>query len=234
MPYRNMTLEELGRHIGMDVREIKRLAEKGRLPGQMIGGVWRFNRDALLDWLQRELHSLDWEQIRNLERAMSDVQDQSVVGALLPTEAIDMNLPARSKASVLRELVALGERTGMVYDAAGLGEALAQREDLGSTALAGGLAFPHPRRPMPYATGEPLLCLARVPGGIPFGAPDGELTHVFVLLCSHDERQHLQALARLAQIFSAGLADQLRQIDDATEALELVLRTEQEVLARRR
>jgi len=188
----------------------------------------------MLDWLQRELHALDPRHILNLERAMSQTQDEAIISSLLATEAVDMNLPARSRPSLLRELVSLAERTGMVYGRAEIVEALEQREALASTALPGGLAFPHPRRPLPYATAEPMLCLARVPAGLPFGAPDGRLTDLFVLVCCHEERQHLRALARLALLFSGDLADELREAGNAEEALEIVLDTERQMLRKRR
>ncbi len=233
MPYRNMTLAELAKHIGMDPREVKRLADRGVLPGQLVGSEWRFNRAQMLDWLQREMHSLDSRHLLNLERAMSETHDEAIIGSLLATEAVDMNLRARSRPSVLRELVGLAERTGMVYDRAELVAALEQREALASTALPGGLAFPHPRRPLPFATAEPLMCLARVPAGIPFGAPDGRLTDLFVLVCCHEERQHLLALARLALVFSSDLPAELREVGDVKQALELILDTERQMLRKR-
>ncbi len=232
MPYRNMTLGELARHIGMDARTLRRWAEKGKLPGQMVGGEWRFNRAHMLDWLQRELHSLDDEHIRNLERAMREEGDHRLIEAYLPTEAVEMNLPAKSRASVLRELVRVAERTGLVYDPAEIVSALEEREDLGSTALPRGIAFPHPRRPLAYATSEPLICLARVPAGVPFAAPDGRLTDLFVLVCANSERLHLGLLARLAMMFNGDLPDALRQVDDAGEAMKLMLMTEATILAR--
>ncbi len=232
MPYRNLTLEELARHIGMDARTVRRWADKGRLPGQMVGGEWRFNRAQLLDWLQREMHTLDEVHLRNLERAMRDPDSDRLIGAYLALEGIAMELPAKSRASVLRELVRLGERTGTVYDPAALIESLEEREALAPTALPRGIAFPHPRRPLPYATAEPLICLARIPGGIPFGAPDGGLTDLFVLICSTDERQHLGLLARLAMMFSTDLPERLREVDDAGGALRLMLDTEAAFVAR--
>lgn len=231
MPYGHMTIEQLAKHIGMDAREVKRMADKGMMPGQLVGGQWRFNRAAMLDWLQRELPYLDEKHIRNLNEATSDDDQEGVLGTLLANEAVDMQLHAKSRASVLRELVGLAERTGLVYDRAELVEALEQREELCSTALPGGFAFPHPRRPLPYATAEPLLCLARTTSGIPYGAPDGKLTDIFVLILSHDERQHLSILARLALMFSTALPDTLREIQDAAEALALVLTTERDVIA---
>lgn len=234
MPYRNMTLAELARHIGMDAREVKRMADRGVLPGRLIGGEWRFNRIQLLEWLQSELHTLDHRHIQNLDRAMSENQDEAVISALLATEAVEMNLRAKSRASVIRELVSLAERTHMVYDRDELIAALEERESLVSTALPGGLALPHPRQPLPYATAEPMICLARVPAGIPFGGPDGRLTDIFVLVCCHDERQHLLTLARLALIFNGSLAEDLRDADSAEETLEIVLHTERQILSRRK
>ena len=139
MPYRNLSLEELARHIGMDARILRKWAEKGRLPGQMIGGEWRFNRAQLLDWLQRDLHTLDETHIRNLERAMRSEGDDRIIAAHLAPEAVELNLPARSRPSLLLELVRLAERTGLVYDARALHDALEEREELGPTALPGGL-----------------------------------------------------------------------------------------------
>ena len=143
-----------------------------------------------------------------------------------------MNLPAKSRASVLRELVRLGQRTGTVYDPAAIIDSLEEREELAPTALPRGIAFPHPRRPLPYATAEPLICLARIPGGIPFGAPDGRLTDLFVLVCSTDERQHLGLLARLAMMFSTELPERLREVDESAAALRLMLDTEAAFVAR--
>lgn len=234
MPYRNMTLTELAKHIGMDAREVKRMADRGVLPGRLIGGEWRFNRIQMLEWLQSEMHTLDQRHVQNLDRAMSDYRDDAIIETMLATEAVEMNLAARSRASVIREMVGLCERTGMVYDRDELISALEERESLAPTALPGGLAFPHPRNPLPFATAEPLICLARVPAGVPFGGPDGRLTDIFVLVCCHDERQHLRTLARLALIFNSGLADELRDAESPDEALEIILRTERQVLSRRK
>jgi PTS system nitrogen regulatory IIA component len=117
-----------------------------------------------------------------------------------------------------------------VYDRAEIVDALEERESLASTALPRGLAFPHPRRPLPYATAEPMICLARVAAPIPFGAPDGGLTDLFVLVCCHDERQHLLALARLALLFSSDLPSALRETDGSEEAIAAVIDTERRLL----
>lgn len=230
MPFQNLTLQELAKRLGIDARELQRLADRGSLPGHRVGGAWRFNQAQLLDWLQREMHGLHPAHQRNIERAMSEGDSSAVFNTRLALEAVDMRLRARTKPSVLRELVRLAANTGLVQDAGHIVQALEDREALCSTGLPGGIAFPHPRRPLPYATAEPLLALARVQGGMPFGAPDGKLTDIFVLVCCHDERQHLQSLARLSLMFAGDLADRLREIDDNEAALGLVLEVERQTV----
>ncbi|MBL8880056.1 MAG: PTS sugar transporter subunit IIA [Phycisphaerales bacterium] len=233
MPYRNMTIEELAKHLALDVREARRMAQAGRIPGQFVAGQWRFNRAQLHEWLQREMHGLPPEQIDRIERAMTDRHGEPVIGEYLTPQGIDMNLPARSKSSVLRELVRLAERTDLIYDPAALLAAVLEREELCSTGLAGGVAWPHARRPLPTASEEPLICLARVPAGIPFGAPDGKLTDLFFLIISHDERWHLHILARLALMQTTDLPAKLRAAETSEEALAGVLETELELLRSR-
>ncbi len=235
MSFSNMTLEELARHIGMDARDVKKLADRGKLPGRNIGGEWRFNRAELLEWLQHEMHFLDVRDLLNLERAMTETPDEVAISRFVFPEAIEPHLPARSKPSVPRELARVAERTGLVYDAAGLCDALEQREALHSTALPGGFAFPHPRRPDPYFSAQPLVVIARVPQGIPFGAMDGRLTDVFVMVCCHDERQHLHALARLSMLFASQLADEIRDAgDDVDQIVKALVECERGLLGRRR
>jgi len=226
MPFRNMSLDELARHIGMDAREVRRLADKGTLPGQRVAGEWRFNRAALVEWLQRELPSFAERDLWNLEKAMGEGEVDPGFTAMLPPEGVEINLPARSRSSVLRELVVVAQRTGLVYDADGIIEALREREELCSTGLPGGIALPHPRRPLPYATAEPIVCVGRVPAGIPFGAPDGRMTDVFILICCHDEKLHLRTLARIALMCREGLAEIIRDADDNAAALEGALELE--------
>lgn len=233
MPYRNLTIDELASQIGMDAREVRRLAEKGELPGQLVGGEWRFNRAQMQDWLQQQMHSLDQPDIRRLEQATSVEPDQPFLAALLRPEAVEVELRAKSKASVLRELVTLAERTGLVYDRAALIEALEERESVGSTGLSEGVAMPHPRRPLPWATAEPLLCVARVPAGVHFAAPDHRLTDLFFLVCSHDERHHLHVLARLSQLLKTDLPGAIREAEDGRQARRVLLEAERALLSTR-
>ena len=240
MPYRSMSLEEFAKHVGMDVREVRRLADRGKLPAQKMAGQWRFNRARVTEWLQQEMHTLDEKRLIALERAMSgasvdDVDDASmVVTDLIGLEGIDVAFPARTKASVLRELVKLADRTGLLYDGPGLLEAVEQRESLCSTALPNGVAIPPPRQPMRYGSAEPRICGARGSGGIGVGAPSRQLTRLFFLICCHTDRYHLHVLARLMRILDDDTADLLLEVETREEFLETLISKERKVVAQKK
>jgi PTS system nitrogen regulatory IIA component len=240
MPYQNMTLEEFARHVGLDAREVRRLAERGKLPAQKVAGVWRFNRARVTEWLQQEMltSEIDEPRLRAIEKAMADAdpaeQSANLVTELMRTEGIDLQLPARTKSSVLLELVQLADRTGLLWDQPGLLRALQERESLCSTGLPNGTAIPHPRQPMPYVSSEPFICLARLGRGIGFGSPYGGLTDVFFLICCHDDRSHLHVLARLMRMLDEPTMGQVRTLDSAEAVLAALVAREKVVAAQQK
>jgi PTS system nitrogen regulatory IIA component len=225
MPYQSMSLEEFARFVGMDPRKVEREADKGLLPGRKVGGNWRFNRRQVHDWLENRMMEMDESSLSALDRgtALSRDSETLAVTSLIGVESIDLQLRASTKTSVLRELVELANGTGLVYDQAELFQALREREALGSTALPNGLAIPHPHQPMPYATAEPLICLARSINPVAFSAPDGRMTQLFFLICSHDSTGHLHVLARLMRMLDGPITESLLAVETPTDALELLI-----------
>ena len=225
MPYRNMSLEDFARYVGMDAREVQKLADRGKLPGQKIGGEWRFNRARVTEWLQQEMHTLDEARLATLDRAMGGgLDDKSMVLTdLIGLDGIDVDLRANTKASVLRELVKLAERTGLLYDSEGLLAALEAREEMCSTGLQRGVAIPHPRQPLPYVSAEPFVCVARTARPIGFGSPYGGLSQLFFLICCHEDRHHLRVLARLMRVLSEDTIDVLMEAETREDLLQVLI-----------
>jgi len=231
MPYRNLSLEDFAKYVGMDAREVRRLADRGELPTHKVGGQWRFNRARVTEWLQQEMHTFDEKRLVSLERAMGASSSDALVTDIIGLDGIELAMAASTKASVLRELVNLADRTGLLYDAEGLLEAVLEREEMCSTALNHGIAIPHPRQPMPYVSAEPLICVARVQGGIWFGSPYREKTRLFFLICSHKDRHHLRVLARLMRLLDGDMVERIMETDDREELLQMLIAKENEVIA---
>ena len=101
--------------------------------------------------------------------------------------------------------------------------------------MPGGIAIPHPQRPLPYAVAEPILVVARTCQGIVFGAPDGRLSQLFFLTVSQDDRHHVHVLARLCRILHhEPLIEQLRYAETAEEMIELIRERELQIISQSR
>lgn len=108
------------------------------------------------------------------------------------------DLKATSKDDVLDEIVTRiappGSRTHQVVL-----DMLHNREQLGSTGVVKGVAFPHGRS---LAVSKLMAVFARSESGVNFDSMDGEPTHLFfVLLAPPQDRanQYLPALGRLVE-----------------------------------
>lgn len=230
MPHEMMNLEQLADYLRRDVREVTKLASRGHLPGQKVSGQWRFARAEINHWLETQLPGYSDEQLSNLETHYA-TDLEPLIATLLTPETTAVPLPASTRASVLRELVRLAEQTWHVFDPEAIHEAIRQREELGTTALPSGVAFPHPRRPMPSILGESVIACGRTASPIPFGAARGGLTDVFFLVCCRDDRTHLRVLARLSRLLlRPGFLDQLRDADSPAETWQLIRDAELELL----
>ena len=236
MPYRNLTVLELARMLGADARRVERMAQRGEIPCQKVGGQFRFNRAQITEWLQQKMGGLSHDHLAQVDAGMTEQrqtpQDEMIITPLLRPEAVTTNLGSRTKDSTLRELVSLATRTGLVVDERTLLEAVQHREELCSTAMEGGIAIPHPRRPQPEAISGPILVVAKTPQGIAFGAPDGRMTTLLFLTASQDDRHHLHVLARLCRMLhDEHFPTRLEGAETPTEMIELLTDRESEVLS---
>lgn len=118
---------------------------------------------------------------------------------LLSPDAIRMNLEAKTKKDVIKELVELLVKTGRVKDKKKMVQVLLEREELGSTGIGQGIAIPHGKSD---TVGDLAAAFGLSPEGIPFDALDGEPVHIFFLLVAPEGAAgaHLKALARISSL----------------------------------
>ena len=109
-----------------------------------------------------------------------------------------IELQADSKDGVLREIVDRVAPPGSTNNRLIL-DMLRNREQLGSTAVVKGVAFPHGRS---LAVPKLMVVFARHSAGVNFASMDGEPTHLFfVLLAPPQDRanRYLPALGKLVE-----------------------------------
>jgi PTS system nitrogen regulatory IIA component len=132
---------------------------------------------------------------------------------ILQPGSISVADPASSKKRVLEQAARLLAGSADEPDAENIFERLLERERLGSTGLAGGVALPHARMPGIEESRGAFLRLAE---GVEFDALDGgPVDLVFALLVPENaNEEHLQLLASLAAMFNEEeLRERLREAE---------------------
>jgi len=230
-------VESLAVYLDLPPERVAKMADRGKLPARRIGGEWRFSRPEIHHWLEDRIGSSDEDELVAvegvLERAAGGLSNEQLsIADLLPQDAIGIPLPARSQGSVITAMVALAASTGLLWDPDKMSEAIRAREDLHPTALDNGVALLHPRRPMTNMLAEPFLALGRTFHGIPFGGARGVLTDVFFLICSVDDRSHLQMLARLSRLIAdPAFLETLRTHEQPEDVRAFIREFEAEMMA---
>jgi PTS system nitrogen regulatory IIA component len=116
----------------------------------------------------------------------------------------------------------------MLWDPEKMAQAVRAREDLHPTAVEGGVALLHPRRPLANILAEPFVALGITGSGVPFGAGRSQLTDIFFLICATHDREHLRILARISRLIAdADFLIALRSAEGAAEVHRLILEREQ-------
>jgi nitrogen PTS system EIIA component len=228
-----LSLGEVAANFGWTLRFVERLAATDQLPGVRVEGQWWFRREELVDWLDRKVQTLEPARIADLEHKLESELQTAARGVhlanRLPVDAIGLDVRVNGKTDVLRELVDLAEKTGQLLDRAPLYASLVEREALCSTALPGGVAICHPRRPVPHLVRRTLLAFLRTDEPVAFGAEDGSPTQVFFLIAAVDDRAHLYALARLSRVLRGSTPEMLRLASTAADIAAVVQQRESEI-----
>ncbi len=225
MPHEVMNEQQVAAYLHLDAREVTKLASRGQIPARRQGERFVFRKSDVDHWVETQMHELGRERLGQIERGVRAhhgfEEDAMLLTRLIPEGGIAVPLPAKTRSSVLRGLVDLADACHLVWAQDELLQEIEQREDLMTTGLVGGVAFPHPRHPLPYSIAQSFVVVGLTSTGVPFGALDGSLTRLFFLICCKDDRTHLHVLARLAQILhdeadvqwmlEAQSADELRQ-----------------------
>jgi len=208
--------------------QVRKMADRGKLPGRKIGNQWRFSQAEIHEWFEQRIGVSDEQELNQVERMLvNDPRDNSdeaiTVSDLLAIENIYVPFLARTKKSVIQRICDQTAASGRLWDPVKMAEALLSREKLHPTALGNGVALLHPRRPMSSIIGDPFLALGITSSGIPFGGPRGCMTDVFFLIGSTSEPVHLKVLARLSRLLQRPeFLPGLRETQSPGEAFDFI------------
>ncbi len=239
MVQEDFEIDSLAAYLHLTPDQVRKMADRGRLPGRRVGGQWKFSRAEIHHWFEEKIGLSDDQELIEVQRVLDDHKHVSrqhsdlpheSISELLTVERVVLPLAARTKNSVIEKICRFSAETGILWQPEEMADAIRIREELHPTALESGVALLHPRRPNPALFAEPFLTLGITSSGIPFGGPRGCLTDIFFLIASSDEAFHLRVLARLSRlVHKEDLLVRLRAAGSAAEAWQAINEAEKEI-----
>ena len=119
MPREQMTSQQVAAYLRMDLREVEKLAARGHIPCRKVGGAFVFLKGEVDHWVEQQMPELGPDRLTKIEKGVSAHHGFDpallVVCPLIPPKGIAAPLLARTRDSVLRELVGLADAAGRVY-----------------------------------------------------------------------------------------------------------------------
>ncbi len=238
MPHRTFEIHEVARYLNLVPADVERLVKNQEIPFERHGQRLLFRKVAIDTWASPRVLGMDRRRLADYHRRTASATPQPATQegflcGLLQAGIAEPALRAKTKASVIREMCRLAERTGRVTNVADLIEALEAREEVCSTGLPGGLALLHPHHPEDWLFESPFVVLGRTIQRVPYGAPDGQFTDLFFLVACPDPRLHLRTLAKICLLArETDVLEQLRGAATAERMLQALILAEAEILGK--
>lgn len=137
-------------------------------------------------------------------------------------DLITFDLKSTEKEKVLEELVDLVSGSALVKDAAQLIADVKEREELVTTGVGYGVAFPHAKT---KATKGIVIGFGRSEAGIDFDAMDHKPVHLFFLIAAPEDAigAHLNVMARLSYVMkSEENREKMMKVTSPGELLQMI------------
>ncbi len=232
-----LSLTQVAEYLRVEPIQVSRLVRQGEMPFSGTTDKPLFDREEIDAWASRRILGMNDKRLTSYhvesERPVKGGPEAFSVCDMISVDRIVLDLPSKTKASVLVDVTKIAEDAGLLYDPHDLLESLKAREELCSTGLGNGVAIVHPRHHDPYLATESFLLLARAAHPVHFGAPDGKPTDLFFVLVCQDDRHHLQSLTHLCLMFTkTSVLTELRAAESADEMLA-ALRSAEQTIERR-
>ncbi len=236
MAYQELSLEEVAEYLHVSTQNVEQLVRRKEIPFELRGDRLVFRNDEIDAWASARLLGMPDKQLTDYHKASSTKEHNlstkhAIMPELIRTSYIEPEMRSKTKNSIIRAMVDLANRTELLNYPDDLRQAIEEREQMCSTALAGGIALLHAKNHVPYLSEDSFVVLGRTIQPVPFGSPDGQTTDLFFLLVSQDERTHLHVLARICMMcYHTSLLIQLRDAPDAQTMMDAILAAEKQVI----
>ncbi len=215
-------LKDAARMFNVTEGVIERWIHERNLPSIMMNRQHRFERSDLIEWAA----STGTRVAPDLAAPWNGSSRKPGLAEALEAGGVRHGVKCSDRDSAIAAAVGLldlpkGVDRGFLHDM------IIAREAVGSTGIGGGIAIPHPNRPIVLDVNRPSMTICFLDRPVDFKASDGIPVGILFLLISPTVQTHLHLLSRLAfairdEAFSGALARRA----GGEEIMELIRKTE--------
>lgn len=213
-----LTLRQVASYLSVSDGTVRRWIAARGLPAHRINEQFFCNAIEVWEWaVERGIPVSK----RLLEQAWHAPDAVPPLSRLIAVGGVHRDVPGRTKAEVLRQVVALLPLPGEV-DREYLVAVLEAREAMGSTGIGDGIAIPHVRNPILLHVAQSFVALCLLSHPVEFDAVDGKPVHALFVAVSANVPAHLRTLAQLG--FALRDAELRRLLATAAPTAEILAR----------
>lgn len=223
-----LTLSETAQYLKIAEKTLQRMIRDKKIPCSRVGNQWRFMKNVVDEWLIEGMNlPKQGDSYSLLEKNEVELQlSRLLLDAICP-------IRAGSKKDILSQLIVPLQKHRLLDSPENYLAMLLKREAMVSTAIGGGLALPHIRRPQDHSSPSPHVVLGISPEGLEYDSLDGEKVHLFFLIFCSSEVVHLRLMSRISSLVKQ--ADSLKDwlsIQNKEEAERLLIEAESRMLGK--
>lgn len=190
-----LTVKDAAQVLNVGEKTIYRWLQTGGLPAYRVAGQYRINRAMLFEWATSKRINFTPEDAPSAASAAPAALPS--LSQALRLGGIHYRIPGTSVGEVFQSVVSLMNLPDTV-NRPFLRQALVAREQLQSTGIGDGIAFPHLRNPGVLELQTPLVFLGFLENPVDFQAIDGKPVRVIFCPLAPNVRIHLHLLSRLS------------------------------------
>lgn len=217
-----ISIKELAAKVGVSEKTIYRMLNAEQIPSAMkIGGQWRFNINAVENWLSTLSDTTDVETVKNTNSVFSALNN----GAVL------YRIHGENRDEALDELLSSLLQVGGL-DIQTIKMAILTQESLVSSSL-NGIACMRPIREAPFFVDRSLIVIAYLEKPTDFKALDGQKAEIIVLTLPANMAEDAILDIRLRRmLMEPGFVSRMRQEMSRKDLLQLIEETETELMGK--
>ncbi len=192
----NLSVKDVAELLNVSDKTIYRMIKDETIPCFRVGGQWRFDRREIASWVE------DTREFHYHASRKSAPSDEAVISVteLLRRGGIYYDVAGNTKEAAVMSCLDSIKTAIPEIDTKRLFGAIIERENLCSTAIGNGIAFPHPRPFREFTASLSSIALCRLGHPIPFDALDNENVDTLFYIFPKSEKRFLRIQAKLSRL----------------------------------